>query len=297
MPNAIIDTHLHLIYQDRLHYPWLASVPKLDRDFPLAEYLGEATTLGIETALHMEVDVATEDQEAETAFVTKLGSPMMGAIASCRPENPDFPASLAQIAANAHVRGLRRILHTSPDELSLTPLFAENLRRLTEHDLSFDLCVLARQLPIAFRLARACPDVRFILDHCGVPDVAAGTLDPWRDGITRLAALPNVACKISGVVAYAAADWTAADLRPYVEHCIAAFGWDRVVWGSDWPVCTLTADLTRWVRATEEITSGCADHETARLFSLNARRIYRLDPPAEASDIATTPQGRRLTGL
>ena len=280
MTTPIIDTHLHLIYQDRLRYPWLASTPKIDRDFPLQEYLGEARALGIEAALHMEVDVAAEDQEAETAFVTGLGPPVIGAIASCRPESAAFPAALDRLAVNPHVRGLRRILHQSPDELGQAPLFAENLRRLAEHDLSFDLCVQGRQLPIAIRLAHACPDVRFILDHCGVPDITAQALDPWREGITAIAALPNVACKISGIVAYAGADWTTADLRPYVEHCIQAFGWDRVVWGSDWPVCTLTADLTRWVQATHELTSGCTDHERARLLSLNARRIYRLNAPA-----------------
>jgi predicted TIM-barrel fold metal-dependent hydrolase len=283
MTTPIIDTHLHLIDRSRLRYPWLAGEPKLDRDFPLREYLAEADALGIGTALHMEVDVAAEDQEAETACVTGLGPPVIAAIAGCRPESPDFAASLERIAATPLVRGLRRILHQSPDELGLAPLFAENLRRLPDYGLSFDLCVLARQLPIALHIARACPDVRFILDHCGVPDIAARALDPWRDGITRLAALPNVACKISGVVAYAGADWTTADLRPYVEHCIEAFGWDRVVWGSDWPVCTLTADLTQWVRATDELTSGCTDDERARLWSLNARRIYRLDVTAEGA--------------
>ena len=283
MTASIIDTHLHLIYQDRLRYPWLASTPKLDRDFPLQEYVAEARGLGIAAALHMEVDVAEEDQEVETALVTGFGAPVIGAIAACRPESLDFAASLERLAANPLVRGLRRILHQSPDELGLAPLFVENLRRLAEYDLSFDLCVLARQLPIAIHLVRACPDVRFILDHCGVPDIAARALDPWRDGITQLAALPNVACKISGIVAYAGADWTTADLRPYVEHCIQAFGWDRVVWGSDWPVCTLTADLTRWVQATHVLTSGCADHETNRLLSLNAHRIYRLDAAAEGS--------------
>ena len=281
MTATIIDTHLHLVYQDRLRYPWLASTPKLNRDFKLQEYLAEAGQLGIDAAIHMEVDVASEDQEAETAFVTGLGPPVTAAIASCRPESCDFAASLERIAGNPAVRGVRRILHQSPDELGLAPLFAENLRRLTKHDLSFDLCVLARQLPIAFQLVRACPDVRFILDHCGVPDIAGRALDPWRRGITQLAALPNVACKISGVVAYAGDDWTTTDLRPYFEHCIEAFDWDRVVWGSDWPVCTLTADLTRWVEASHELTSGCSDHEKARLLNLNARRIDRLDTAAE----------------
>ncbi|HTJ88982.1 MAG TPA: amidohydrolase [Acidocella sp.] len=281
MPIPIIDTHLHLIYQDRLRYPWLADVPKLNRDFRLADYMAQAPGLGIETALHMEVDVAEADQESETAFVTGLGPPIAAAIASCRPERADFAASLERIAANPMVRGLRRILHNAPDTLALDPLFAENLRRLSAFGLSFDLCVLARQLPIAAQLARSCPEVCFILDHCGGPEIATGDFAAWRDGIGLMAALPNVCCKISGIVAYAGAAWTIADLRPYVEHCFQAFGWDRVVWGSDWPVCTLTADLPRWVQACRDLTSGCSDSEKERLFNRNARRIYRLGAGSE----------------
>ncbi|MCB8881136.1 amidohydrolase [Acidisoma cellulosilytica] len=276
MPQPIIDTHLHLIDQSRLSYPWLGDVPALNRSFSLDEYWSQAQPLGIVAALHMEVDVSPEQSEAETAFVQGLGRPVIGAIASARPEDPHFAAQLERMAATPFIRGIRRILHTSPDELSQAPLFAENLRRLAQYDLSFDLCVLARQLPIAADLVRACPDTRFVLDHCGVPAVEAQALSPWAEDIRRLAELPNLACKISGVVAYAGQQWTTADLRPFVEHCIACFGWDRVVWGSDWPVCTLTGDLGRWVQATHEILSGCSDSETSRLLSGNAKRIYRL---------------------
>ncbi|WP_284946055.1 amidohydrolase family protein [Acidisoma cladoniae] len=272
----IIDTHLHLIYKDRLRYPWLGDVPVLNKDFRLQDYRAQADALGIEAALHMEVDVAEEDQAAETAFVTGLGAPVIGAIAACRPEAAGFAKTLEALAANPQVRGVRRILHTSADELGQRAVFAENLRRLAAYDLSFDLCVLARQLPIAAQLAQACPDVRFVLDHCGVPDVAEQALDPWRADIRRLAERPNVVCKISGIVAYAGADWTVETLRPFVEHCIEAFGWDRVVWGSDWPVCTVTADLPRWVAASRALVSGCSESEVAALFHGNARRLYRL---------------------
>ncbi|HEX3984238.1 MAG TPA: amidohydrolase [Acidisoma sp.] len=276
MSTPIIDTHLHLIDQDRLHYPWLRDVPALNRSFSLQEYWSEAEPLGIAAALHMEVDVVEEDREAESDFVLGLGAPVVGAIASAQPEDPSFAAQLERIAAKPGIRGIRRILHTLPDELGRRPIFTENLRRLARHDLSFDLCVLARQLPIAAEIARACPEIRFVLDHCGVPAVEARALSSWGEDIRRVAELPNVACKISGVVAYAGNAWTTEDLRPFVEHCIESFGWDRVVWGSDWPVCTLTADLTRWVQASRDLTSECSESETARLFNGNARRIYRL---------------------
>ena len=200
----------------------------------------------------------------------------MGAIAACRPESTEFPAYLERMAALEGVKGFRRILHTSPDELSQRPIFAQNLRRLAATGHPFDLGLLARQLPIGQELVTRCPDVQFVLNHCGVPDVAAKALDPWRRDIEALSERSNVAAKISGIVAYAGNDWTVDDLRPFVEHTIACFGWDRVVFGSDYPVLTVTADLTRWVTALKEIVAGASTDEQARLFHRNAERIYRI---------------------
>jgi predicted TIM-barrel fold metal-dependent hydrolase len=273
----VVDTHCHLIYHDRLRYPWLASVPLLNRDFTLTDYLPQARAAGITDILHMEVDVAPSDLEAEAAFTAALGHGFVGTIAGCRPESAAFPAYLDRVAANPRVRGFRRVLHTQPDDLARAPIFTENLRRLSGTGLTFDFCVLPRQIPIALMVARACPDVQFVLDHCGVPNVKDRELLPWRDLLRDIAALPNVACKLSGIVAYAdPSTWTVDDLRPFAEHVAACFGWDRMVWGSDWPVCTLTADLGRWMSATRVLLSSASDEDKARVLGLNALRIYRL---------------------
>ncbi|GGA49776.1 amidohydrolase family protein [Pelagibacterium lentulum] len=274
----ILDTHLHLIYRDRISYPWVKGAGGLDNDFTLESYLAEARGLDIESALHMEVDVAESDIEAETAFVTGIDPFVVGAISSARPENKDFPAQLERLMEIGNVKGIRRVLHVVPDEVSQTRLFVENLTHLKRHDLSFDLCLLARQLPLGMALADAHPDTQFILDHCGVPDVEAQALDPWRAYITDMARRPNVAAKISGVIAYAGKDWSVETLRPFVEHVIEAFGWDRVVWGSDHPVCTTTASLTDWVTATRQLIAGASEDEQAKLLHRNAERIYRINP-------------------
>jgi predicted TIM-barrel fold metal-dependent hydrolase len=270
----IVDAHLHLIEPDRLAYPWLAGVPALAGRWDLARYRAEADALGIGTLLHMEVDVAEADIDRETALVGALPG-IAGLVAACRPERADFPAWLDR-QDHPRLRGLRRILHVAPEGTAAPP-FAENLRRLGPRGLTFDLCVRADQHAVAAALVDACPDVTFVLDHCGNPDVKAGALDPWRATLAELARRPNLVCKVSGIAANAAPGWTAETLWPYVEHAIARFGWDRVLWASDWPVCTLTGGtLTDWTRAAHTIVAGCSEDERDRLFRRTAERVYRL---------------------
>ncbi|WP_449393536.1 amidohydrolase family protein [Devosia riboflavina] len=273
----IIDTHLHLIYSDRLSYPWLGNAPAINKPWTVEAYWAEAKPLGIEAALHMEVDVAEADIVPETEFV--LGLPgITGAIAACRPESPDFPAQLEKLLAvgKGRIKGLRRILHEVPDAVSEPQLFADNLRLLPQHGLTFDLCLRADQLHLGVALAQRVPEVTFILDHCGNPDINGIGLDPWRQSLREVAALPNVMGKVSGIVNHCDPDWTPETLRPYVEHVVDSFGWDRVVWGSDHPVVTLTGSLTRWVEAAREIVSGETQENQEKLFYRNAERIYRL---------------------
>lgn len=271
----IIDTHLHLIYPDRFSYPWITPNHPLSGHWTIESYLAEARPLGIEAALHMEVDVAEADIENETRHVLNLDG-VVGAIAACRPERVDFPHQLERLVAISGVRGLRRILHEAPDELSQTALFAENIRRLPAHGLSFDLCVRHDQLPIGEALVRRCPDVTFILDHCGAQDIDLNQPGDWRMNIKSLSKLENLNAKVSGIMAYAGPSWTTDQLRPYVEHIIDCFGWDRVVWGSDHPVVTRGGSLTDWVTATRDIIRGASESEQNQLFNANARRIYRL---------------------
>ena len=271
----ILDTHLHLIYPDRFSYPWLVNEPAINKDWSIEDYFAEAISLGIESALHMEVDVAEKDMLAETEYVLALPR-IVGAIAACRPERPNFVDQIEQLSEHAHVKGVRRILHQAPDDLSQSDLFIENIRHLPDYDLSFDLCLRDDQLPLGQMLAERAPDVTFILDHCGVPDVLGRGLDPWRTHISRLAKLPNIYAKVSGIVAYSGPDWSVETIRPYVEHVIESFGWDRVVWGSDHPVVTLTGSLTRWVEATREIIKGASEDEQAKLLYGNAERVYKV---------------------
>ncbi|MGB7752151.1 MAG: amidohydrolase, partial [Candidatus Acidiferrales bacterium] len=241
----IVDTHQHLWDKDLFHYAWLAPLPLLDRSFRLSDYSEATRGLEIAKTVFVECDVDEAQVLDEALHVLRLandpGNCIAGVVASGRPEKDGFKAYLDKVSAHPQLKGIRRIFHTHPDELGQGKLFVENVARLATYGLSFDLCLLARQLPVALNLATRCPGVAFVLDHCGVPDVKGHALDPWRAHISELSKLPNVSCKISGLVAYAnPANWQSGDLRPFVDHVIASFGWDRVMFGSDWPVCNLT---------------------------------------------------------
>ncbi|TWB09163.1 putative TIM-barrel fold metal-dependent hydrolase [Rhizobium sp. ERR 1071] len=277
----LFDSHLHIVDRKRLAYPWLAGAGALNRDSLYEDYAREAKRLGIADTLHMEVDVAEDDIERETDYVKGLsrepGSLLRGAIAACRPESTNFPAYLERVLADPFVKGFRRVLHVVPDDVSEGALFRENLKRLGGTRLTFDLCVLPHQMSKALALIDLNANIRFILDHCGVPAVKDGFSESWAAGITETAKRPNVTVKISGVVAYADPDsWTPETLRPFIEHCIASFGWDRVIWGSDWPVCTLGGSLSAWIAATHALMQGVSTDERSRLYHLNAKRLWSL---------------------
>jgi predicted TIM-barrel fold metal-dependent hydrolase len=277
----IIDTHQHLLYPDRFRYPWCKGLDSLDaKPFRLEEYRKAAEGTGITETVFMEVDVDSSQMKAEAEFFLEFADErdtgIIGVIASSRPEQKDFSAYLESII-HPRLKGLRRILHTEPDELSRSAHFAKNIGLLAPHQLTFDLCLLPRQLPLGAELLRRTPAVQFVLDHCGIPNVKDNALDPWREHIRALSQFPNLACKVSGVVAYCDPQRvTAAAIRPFVEHCIECFGWDRVLFGGDWPVCTLTSSLGRWVEIAKEIFGEESSERQEKFFSKNAERIYRL---------------------
>lgn len=279
----IIDTHQHLLYPDHFGYEWVQGMTELEgKPFRLQEYWQAAQHTGIERTLFMEVDVPEPQQRSEAEFFLKLAgnsaSRIAGVIASCRPERQDFDANIDALL-HPKLKGFRRILHTQPDGLCETTLFIRNVASLARHGLTYDLCLLPGQLPRAHLMLRTAAGVQFVLDHCGIPNVKGNELDPWRQYIRGLAKFPNLACKISGVIAYCDPQRVTTEaIRPFVEHCIECFGWDRVLFGGDWPVCNLTSSLGNWVAIAGELLRGESVHRQEQFFFRNAERIYRLEP-------------------
>ncbi len=282
--HPILDTHQHLWDLDRFHLPWLAGNPTLDRSFLPSDYAAATEGLHVVRTVYMEVDVAPEQQPAEAEYVLDLcrrpDNPMAAAVISGRPAEPGFAAYIRRFAAEPEIKGVRQVLHgDAPPGFCLQPEFVAGIRLLGELGLSFDLCLRPAELPDGARLIDLCPDTRFILDHCGNASVREADRSQWERDLADLARRPNVVCKVSGIVASAAPSaWTAEDLAPIVQHVLDRFGPDRVMFGGDWPVCTLAASYRQWVEALREIVRDRPEAEQRALFYDNAARFYGLPP-------------------
>jgi len=280
----MIDTHIHLLEPDRFTYEWTKGFPALTGRFDLSDYQKASADTEIQAGVFMEVDCEESADEARyfCSLAEQSGCLIQAVVAAARPESPDFERNL-EAMAHPRLTGIRRVLHTQPDELSQSSLFRENVSHLGGLGLSFDLCVLQRQLPLALDLVRSCPQTTFILDHCGVPEISANDAPAgagflaWEKSIRALAAEPNVNGKISGITAYAPEPLrNAQGLRPYIETMLEAFGPSRLVWGGDWPVVNLGNGLLAWSSISREFLSRLTADERTQILTANAKRIYRI---------------------
>lgn len=279
----IVDTHQHLWDLKKFKLPWITPGEALDRSYLMADYRQATAGLNIVKTVYMEVDVAPEQQDAEVEYVSQLcardDNPMAAAVVSGRPASEGFAAYLARHKDNRYVRGIRQVLHvaSTPRGYCLEKPFVAGIRRLGEQGWSFDLCMRSDELADAVRLVDACPGTRFVLDHCGNASVAADDLSGWRREIAALAERKHVIAKISGIIASGAGGkWSVENLAPIVNHTLDSFGPDRVVFGGDWPVCTLAATYRQWVEALNQIVGQRSEAERRKLFHDNAVRFYRL---------------------
>lgn len=294
----IVDTHQHLWDLDKFKLPWLAEVKQLARSYVTKDYLEAVEGLNVVQAVYMEVDVDPSQQTAEAEHLLELAKHKanltVAAVISGRPASSEFKPYIEKYRRVEGIKGVRQVLHVPETKAGycLQPTFVSSVRLLGEMNKSFDLCMRPAELADAVKLAELCPDTRLILDHCGNADpklfgkaaskgAASGPpahdVNDWRRQIEALAKRPNTLCKISGIVASAPKGaWSAEDLAPVIDHCLDAFGPDRVIFGSDWPVCTLTASLREWVSALREIVKSRPLADRKKLFAENARRYYRL---------------------
>jgi L-fuconolactonase len=283
MPSfPIVDTHLHIWDLTRLRYPWLAGVPMLNRNHLIEDYRCACGSVPVAKMVFVqcECDPAQFRKEVEwVSEVARQDDRIRGIVAWAPLENGDAAEpDVARLAANPLVKGIRRIIQFESDiGFCLRPDFVRGVQLLHGHGFSFDLCINHLQLANTIKLGRQCPDVAFVLDHIGKPDIKAGLLDPWRDELRALAEMENVSCKLSGLATEADhAKWTPGELRPYIDHVIDCFGFDRVLFGGDWPVSTQATDYPRWVTTLDDALRGCSPGELQNVYVGNAERFYRV---------------------
>lgn len=279
----IIDTHLHLWDVDRMDYPWLADIPALNRTYLPADYQAATEDLRIEAMVFVQAEADFGQFVREAAWVAEQATidPRIRAIVAWAPleKGEAARADLELLSRIPLLRGIRRILQSETDPaFCLQPAFVRGVQLLADFGLSFDLCLKGEaQFHNALELVRLCPGVRFILDHIGKPFIQERIREPWASYLAELAALPDTWCKVSGLVNEADVErWEPADLRPYLEDVFACFGFDRVMFGGDWPVCTLASTYRRWVETLWEATGDCTTLERRKLFHDNAASFYRF---------------------
>ncbi len=243
----------------------------------------------------MEVGFEPDQQAAEARYVVDLcrakTNPTLAAVIGGQPAAAGFHDYIRRFNESGFVRGVRQVLHgdETPAGTCLKADFVKGIEFLGQQRLSFDLCMRPAELSDALKLCQLCPDTQFILDHCGNADPKAfmknppadqppeHEADPWKRDVAALAKRPNVVCKISGIVARATPDWTPEQLAPIVNHCLDAFGPDRVVFGGDWPICLARSTFIKWVESLRQIIASRPAADQQKLWADNARRIYHLE--------------------
>ncbi len=279
----IVDTHLHLWDPKKLRYAWLDGNPVLDQAYGLDRYNAATEGLGVEAMVFLQCEVDTAQYQDEADWIAQLAKvdPRIRGMVAWAPleKGRAVAADLERLARHDILRGIRRIIQFEPDvDFCLRPDFIEGVRTLADFDLSFDICVDQRTMANALKFAAQVPDVPMILDHIGKPRIKAGEMEPWASEMQELAAMPHVVCKISGVATEADhANWTDDQLKRYVEVAIDAFGFDRVMFGGDWPVAVQAIDYRRWVELLDTILASATNVERQKFWHDNAVRFYRLE--------------------
>jgi len=273
-----IDAHQHFwIYNDR-EFAWLDdSMAALRRNFLAGDLQPELTANGF----HGSVVVQTRQTLEETRWLLGLAEKnpsILGVVGWADLCSPEIALQLRDLAAHPKLIGLRHIVQSEPDDrFLLRPEFCRGIAALEQFDLAYDILIYAKHLPVAVEFVEKFPRQRFVLDHMAKPPIKVKEIDSWADGIRRLAAFPNVFCKMSGVVTEADWQrWTPGDIAPYLDVTFDSFGPDRLMIGSDWPVCLVAASYARATALVKNYILKRAPDRASDVLGGNAQRFWRL---------------------
>lgn len=272
-----VDAHQHFWRYTGEEFGWITdAMSAIRRDFlpgdlvPLLDQADVDATVAVQARQSMEETQWLLDLAEEQEWIG-------GVVGWVQLTDPRVELTLEQLSENAKLKGVRHVLQGEPDEYMARADFNAGVALLRRFSLAYDVLVLEHQLPAAIKFVDRHPRQAFVLDHVAKPRIGARELEPWATHIREMARRPHVVCKLSGMVTEADFEaWTVEDLKPYVGTVLEAFGPGRLLFGSDWPVCTVAASYSRWLAVIEECVSGLSEHEQKMILGRNAIDIYRL---------------------
>ena len=277
-PRHVVDAHLHLWQYDPVEYGWIdGTMSPLRRDFLPADAQDVMRRAGVDACIAVQARQTLE----ETRWLLELADSnpcIAGVVGWVDLQSDELGAQLDAFTNHARLVGVRHIVQAEPDDFLQDQYFRRGVARLGWHGLAYDILIYARQLSAAIDFAAAFPDGRFVLDHLGKPDIRANGFDVWRHDLDRIVALPNVVAKLSGLVTEADWNrWTIEDLHRYVNAALDRFGPDRLMIGSDWPVCTLAGEYDQVLDVVRTAISGRPAAAQDAILGGTAKRFWHLE--------------------
>lgn len=272
-----IDSHQHFWKYDEAEYPWIGQGTPLQRDWMPADWRQAAAKVQVNGSVAVQARQTIE----ESRWLLDLAdeSPFIkGVVGWVDLRSPNVADDLASFSSCRKFVGIRHVVQDEPDaQFMLKPEFLRGIGELRQFNLAYDLLLFPKQLPAAVSVVRSFPEQRFVLDHIAKPLIRAGMVQPWRDDLAELAAQQNVFCKISGLVTEANHQgWNKEDFRPYLDIVLQAFGEDRVMFGSDWPVCLLAGSYEQVHGLVADYFSQFSNEAQEKFFGGTATQFYRL---------------------
>lgn len=275
-----IDAHHHFWRYSPAEYGWIDdAMAAIRRDFLPADLKAEIAGAGIDGVISVQA-CHTIDETEWLLSMTAEHPWIRGVVGWVPLADPEAPALLERLATHPGLRGIRHVLQAEPDAYMDRADFHAGLARLQRLQLTYDVLIYHHQLPAAMQLVDRHPNQIFVLDHIAKPDIRGGALQPWARELAEMAQRPHVSCKLSGVVTEADyGSWSYGQILPYLETALAAFGPERMMFGSDWPVCRVAVTYADWVHTVERFAASLSDSEKQALFADTAVRAYRLNTP------------------
>jgi L-fuconolactonase len=275
----IVDSHQHFWQVGRFDYPWMSS----EVEVLYQDYLpSQLEPILVANGVAQTVLVQASNSVAESRWLLTLAdenSFIAGVVGWANLMDPGVDSQLKELISHPKFKGIRHLVESEPADDWLTqPVVLQGLRQLADNDLSYDLLVHTRHLPHARTVAERCPNLRLVIDHMAKPPIARGEFKEWSQHLAPLAAFKNVHCKLSGLVTEANwSTWQTDDLRPYIDYVLELLGPERLMFGSDHPVCLLASSYERVLESFLEILKDLNDDQRTRIFAQNATNFYRLN--------------------